>query len=63
MGYCGAADLGELRDKARLLRVTSGGLRESPPARRDHYARSSQLPHMSSREVPTRGDPTGFTER
>ena len=31
MGYCGAADLGELRDKARLLRVTSGGLRESHP--------------------------------
>ena len=31
MGYCGAADLGELREKARLLRVTSGGLRESHP--------------------------------
>ena len=31
MGYCGAADLGELREKTRLLRVTSGGLRESHP--------------------------------
>ncbi len=31
MGYCGAADLGELRAKAKMLRVTSGGLRESHP--------------------------------
>lgn len=31
MGYCGAADLGELREKARFNRITSGGLRESHP--------------------------------
>jgi IMP dehydrogenase len=31
MGYCGAADLPELRQKARFLRVTAVGLRESHP--------------------------------
>ncbi len=31
MGYCGAASLEELRDKARFVRVTAGGLRESHP--------------------------------
>lgn len=31
MGYCGAANLAELRAKARFVRVTSGGLRESHP--------------------------------
>jgi len=31
MGYCGAANLGELRGKATFVRVTSGGLRESHP--------------------------------
>ena len=31
MGYCGAADLDQLREKARFYRVTSGGLRESHP--------------------------------
>lgn len=31
MGYCGTADLDELRAKARFTRVTSGGLRESHP--------------------------------
>ena len=31
MGYCGAADLEELREKATFVRVTSGGLRESHP--------------------------------
>ncbi len=31
MGYCGAADLTELRHKSTLLRITSGGLRESHP--------------------------------
>ena len=31
MGYCGAADLAELREKARFLRITPGGLRESHP--------------------------------
>ncbi len=31
MGYCGAADLEELRGKGRFVRVTSGGLRESHP--------------------------------
>jgi IMP dehydrogenase len=31
MGYCGAADLRELREKATFVRVTSGGLRESHP--------------------------------
>ena len=31
MGYVGARDLGELRDKARFVRITAGGLRESHP--------------------------------
>ena len=31
LGYCGAADLEELREKATFVRVTSGGLRESHP--------------------------------
>jgi IMP dehydrogenase len=31
MGYCGAADLRELWEKAEFVRVTSGGLRESHP--------------------------------
>ena len=31
MGYCGAADLGQLRGTAKFVRVTSGGLRESHP--------------------------------
>jgi len=31
MGYVGAANIGELRDKARFVRVTPGGLRESHP--------------------------------
>jgi IMP dehydrogenase len=31
MGYCGAASLQELREKARFCRITSGGLRESHP--------------------------------
>jgi IMP dehydrogenase len=29
MGYCGAADIGELQRKARFLRVSPAGLRES----------------------------------
>jgi IMP dehydrogenase len=31
MGYCGAGTLDDLRAKARFLRITSGGLRESHP--------------------------------
>jgi len=31
MGYCGAADLDQLRKKARFFQITSGGLRESHP--------------------------------
>jgi IMP dehydrogenase len=31
MGYCGAGDVAELRRKARFVRITSGGLRESHP--------------------------------
>jgi IMP dehydrogenase len=29
MGYCGAATIKELQEKARFLRVSSAGLRES----------------------------------
>ncbi|MGE5237226.1 MAG: IMP dehydrogenase [Chloroflexota bacterium] len=29
MGYCGCRNLGELRDKARFVRITNAGLRES----------------------------------
>jgi IMP dehydrogenase len=31
MGYCGVADIDELRTKAKFVRVTSAGLRESHP--------------------------------
>ena len=31
MGYCGAADLGQLRDKAQFIRVTGAGWREGHP--------------------------------
>ena len=31
MGYCGAASIKELQEKATFVRVTSGGLRESHP--------------------------------
>jgi IMP dehydrogenase len=31
MGYCGAANLEQLRDESRFFRITSGGLRESHP--------------------------------
>ncbi|MFM1871070.1 MAG: hypothetical protein RL398_492, partial [Planctomycetota bacterium] len=31
MGYCGARDLEELNRKAKFLRVTAAGLRESHP--------------------------------
>ena len=31
MGYCGAADLDQLRAEARFIRITPGGLRESHP--------------------------------
>ena len=31
MGYCGVADLQEMRTKVRFTRITSGGLRESHP--------------------------------
>ncbi|MBI4409747.1 MAG: IMP dehydrogenase [Gemmatimonadetes bacterium] len=31
LGYCGCADLAELRSKSRFVRITSGGLRESHP--------------------------------
>jgi IMP dehydrogenase len=31
LGYVGASDLGELRERARFVRVTMGGLRESHP--------------------------------
>jgi IMP dehydrogenase len=29
MGYCGAASLAELREKARFIRISSSGLSES----------------------------------
>jgi len=31
MGYCGAADPGELREKGRFVRITSAGMKESHP--------------------------------
>jgi IMP dehydrogenase len=31
MGYVGARDLGELRDKATFVRISNAGLRESHP--------------------------------
>jgi IMP dehydrogenase len=31
MGYVGAGNLSELREKARFTRITSGGLKESHP--------------------------------
>ena len=31
MGYCGAEDIRDLQTKARFIRITTGGLRESHP--------------------------------
>ena len=31
MGYCGSADLAELREKGRFVRITSAGMKESHP--------------------------------
>ena len=31
MGYCGARDIEALREKARFIRLTHAGLRESHP--------------------------------
>jgi IMP dehydrogenase len=31
MGYCGSADLGQLREKGRFVRITSAGVKESHP--------------------------------
>jgi IMP dehydrogenase len=31
MGYVGAQDLAELRQRAKFVRITAGGLRESHP--------------------------------
>jgi len=31
MGYCGAANLTELREKGRFVRITSAGVKESHP--------------------------------
>ena len=31
MGYCGSADLAELREKGRFVRITSAGVKESHP--------------------------------
>ncbi len=31
MGYCGCATVEELQEKARFMRITSAGLRESHP--------------------------------
>ena len=31
MGYCGAANIAELKEKAKFIRITSAGLRESHP--------------------------------
>jgi IMP dehydrogenase len=31
MGYCGAVDVPDLQEKARFIRITIGGLRESHP--------------------------------
>ena len=31
MGYLGAKNLGQLRDKARYIRVTAAGMREAAP--------------------------------
>ena len=31
MGYCGSADLAELKDKGRFVRITSAGVKESHP--------------------------------
>ncbi len=31
MGYCGAKNLEELREKSRFIRITQAGVRESHP--------------------------------
>ena len=44
MGYCGAANLTELQERSKFIRISSAGLARKPRARRDHHARSSELP-------------------
>ena len=46
MGYCGAADLAELRRKSTLLRITSGGLRRVSPAHDVTITREAPNYHM-----------------
>ena len=43
MGLIGAADLEQLRQRARFLRITGAGAARVAPARRDHHRRAAQL--------------------
>jgi IMP dehydrogenase len=31
MGYCGAKDINEMKEKAKLVKITSSGIKESHP--------------------------------
>jgi len=46
MGYCGCASVEELRDKARFVRVTAAGIRESHP---HSVAITREAPNYSTR--------------
>ena len=44
MGYCGAANLKDLQERARFVRITVRRTARKPRARRHHHARGPQLP-------------------
>ena len=44
MGYCGAANLKELQERSKFIRISSAGLARKPRSRRDHHSRSAKLP-------------------
>lgn len=46
MGYCGAQTLGQLRDRAQFVRITSSGIREGHP---HDVAITKEAPNYSSR--------------
>ena len=47
MGLAGCATIAELHERARFIRVTAAGLRESPRPRRGHHQGSAELPDGS----------------
>ena len=51
MGYCGAADIAALQRDTEFTQITSAGLRESHPARRDDYEGSAELQRVGNGQL------------